>query len=432
MNRRNFIKTTGAVAAGLSVFGCGAVNKKTGIIMPKGGKRVVVLGGGFGGATAAKYIKLDDPSIDVVLVEKLPQFVSCPVSNWVLAGMRQMSDITFGYDTLAKKYGIKVVQAEAVGLDPENKKLATTAGTIEYDKIIVSPGIEFMYDKIEGLSEDDIDKIPHAYKAGPQTVILRKQLEAMKPGGSFVIATPPKPYRCPPGPYERISVIANYLKKNKPGSKVIVLDPNDGIASKGKLFKAAWDAYYSDVIEYHKLEEIVSVDAGSKTIKTVNLDTDKTTEVKADVLNVIPAMKAGKFANVAGLMGEKDRWVKVNAFTMESQAFKDVHVIGDATHAGTVGPVPKSGYIANSMAKVAASAVVQMLNGKEPLTPTLANTCYSMVNSEEAIFVSAVYGFDKKANLVLKTSGGLSPTRKAIFGKHADNWAKNIWSDMLG
>lgn len=430
ISRRNFIKYTSVAVAGAGLFGCHHemnVNKNTGVIMPKKGKRIVVLGGGWGGATAAKYIKLEDPSIDVVMVERQEKFVSCPVSNWVIGGFRKMSDITIGYEMLAKNYGIKVLQAEAVGLDAEGSKLMTSAGTLEFDLILVSPGISFRYDQIEGHGTPGaIDKFPHAYKAGPETVKLRDRLQAMKAGGSVLITVPPKPYRCPPGPYERISLVANYLKKNKPGSKLVVFDANDGIASKGKLFMSAWNAYYKDIIEYVPDNYLKSVDAG--TGKVVS----EQGEITADVTNIIPAMKANDTAFKLGLMAkEKDMWVRAYPKTFESYKYKNVHVVGDATHNGAVGGVPKSGYVANSMAKVAAVQMVRKLQGKDPIEPTYVNTCYSLVNEQEAIFVAAAYNYDPKIDRIRKASGGLSPERDALFGKHAQDWATSIWSDML-
>jgi sulfide dehydrogenase [flavocytochrome c] flavoprotein subunit len=430
ISRRNFIKYTSAAALGATVVGChhaANVAKSTGIIMPKKGKRIVILGGGWGGATAAKYIKLEDPSVDVVVVERQENFISCPVSNWVIGGFRTMKDITIGYDELMKKYGIKVLHTEARELDAKGKKLMTDAGILEFDLILVSPGISYKYETIAGLNNPEaIKKFPAAMKAGPETVMLAERLAAMKAGGTVLVAVPPKPYRCPPGPYERISLIANYLKKNKPGSKLVVFDSNDGIVSKGKLFKAAWEDYYKDIIEYVPDNYIKSVDAG--TGKVVS----EQGELTPDVANIIPAMKANKTAFDFDLMSkEGDDWVRAYPKTFESYKFDTVHVVGDATHNGAVGGVPKSGYVANSMAKVAAVQMVRKLNGQEPMEPTYVNTCYSLVNEEEGIFVSAVYYYDEKIDRIRKLSGGVSPTRNALFGKHAQDWATSIWSDML-
>ena len=430
ISRRDFIKYTSVAALGTGVLGCHHevhVNKSAGMMMPKSGKRIVVLGGGWGGATAAKYIKLEDPSVEVVMVERQEKFISCPVSNWVIGGFRTMKDITISYDALIKNYGIKVVHAEAKELDVEKKQLKTDKGVIEYDLILVSPGISYRYDTIAGMDNAEaIKRFPAAMKAGVETVLIAQRLEAMKAGGSVLVAVPPTPYRCPPGPYERVSLIANYLKKNKPGSKLFVFDSNDDVVSKGKLFKAAWKDYYSDIIEYVPDNYIKSVDAGTGRVVSEQGD------ITPDVANIIPAMKANQTAFDLGLMSkEKDLWVRAEPYTFESYKHKDVHVIGDATHNGAVGGVPKSGYVANSMAKVAASAMVRKLNGKEPLVPTYVNTCYSLVSEEEGIFVSAVYKYDEATKRIKKLSGGVSPTRNALFGRHAQDWATSIWSDIL-
>ncbi|MGE4498687.1 MAG: FCSD flavin-binding domain-containing protein [Deferribacterales bacterium] len=431
ISRRGFVKASAAVIAAAGISGCAGgfslnINKQQEqVILPKSDKRVVVLGGGWGGLTAAKYIKLGDPSIEVVIVERLEHFVSCPMSNLVLSGLKSLQEITFTYDALVKNHGIKIIRTEATGLDAAAKQLHTAAGRIEYDKLIVSPGVEFMYDKIEGWSKDAEDVFPHAYKAGRQTVLLREQLVNLKNGENVILTVPPAPYRCPPGPYERACQIAFYLKNNKKGSRLIVIDGNEDIASKGKLFHAAWDDYYKDIIEYVPDTLVKGVDVKSRTLRTTKGD------FKGGAVNIIPEMKAGSFAYKAGLLPETDRWVRVNSFTLESQTLKDVFVIGDSTHAGTVGPVPKSGFVANSMGKVAAAAVVSQLNGREPLKPNLVNTCYSMVNDKEAIFISGVYDYDENTKMITSRGGGLSPARSELYGKHAEDWALSIWSDIL-
>ena len=430
ISRRNFIKYTSAAAAGTALIGCGytySAPSTNGIIMPKSVKRVVVLGGGWGGCTTAKYIKLEDPSVDVVMVEREEKFISCPVSNWVIGGFRTMKDITMGYEHLVKNYGIKLVKAEALELDAEKKQLKTDKGIIEYDVLVVSPGISYKYETIEGMnSAEAIKRFPAAMKAGAETVNLAEQLEAMKPGGAVVLAVPPKPYRCPPGPYERASLIANYLKKNKPGSKLFVFDANDEIVSKGPLFKAAWKDYYADIIEYVPDNPIKAVDAVTGKI------TAEQGDITPAVANIIPAMKANRTAFTLGLMAKPDdEWVRAEPYTFESYKYKDVHVIGDATHNGAVGGVPKSGYIANSMGKVAAVQIVRKLKGQEPVEPTYVNTCYSLVNETEGIFVSNVYAYDPKIQRIMSVSGGVSPKRSALFGRHAQDWATSIWSDML-
>lgn len=433
ISRRNFIKYTTAAAAGAAVIGTSSVasaaeKKVTAKIMPKKGKRIVVLGGGWGGCTAAKYAKMEDPSIEVILVERDPKFISCPMSNHVITGMKKMQDITFTRDKLSKNYGIKIVYAEAIGLDAVAKKLDTTAGTIEYDKLIISPGISYAYDSIEGLNNPAaIAKFPAAFKAGAETIALQKMLMGLKKGGVVLLAVPPAPYRCPPGPYERASLIANFLKKHKPGSKIIVSDANDDVTSKGPLFKKAWADYYTGILEYVPDSQVTKVDASTGIITTEKGD------IKTDVANIVPTMKAGESAFSLGLMNKpEDTFVRADAYTFESYNFKDVYVIGDATHNGAVGGVPKSGYIANSMGKVCASAVVRTLNGLEPVAPSLANTCYSSVNDDEAIFVSGVYKYDPNIKKIVSTSGGTSPERRKLFAKHAEDWALGIWNDVLG
>lgn len=433
LSRRSFIKTTAVAAAGVSIFGCGSettekkvnVNTQSGIIMPKTTKRIVVLGGGFGGLTSAKYVKLIDPSIEVIVIEQLDKYTSCPISNLVIGGLKKMEDITFSYDNLQRNYGIKFVNAKAVTMNPDAKYIETEKGRIEYDRAIISPGIDFKFDLIEGYDSAAQEKFVHAWKAGPMTAQLAGQMAKLTPGKNVIVAIPGPPYRCPPGPYERISLMANFIKKHKPGSKVIVMDTNEKITSKGALFSLAWKDYYSDIIEYHPEMPLTKVDAGAGQFFS------GTNMFEAEVANIIPNMKAGKFAFDSGLVEEGKDWAGVKAFTMESLVHKDVHVVGDSTHTGTVGPVPKSGAIANSMGKTAAAAAVAIMNGYEPVAPAFSNSCYSMVNDTEAIWVAAVYHYDKDADRIMGKSSGLSPARSENFGKQAEDWAKGIWSDIL-
>lgn len=420
MKRRDFIKY-GAFGLGV-VSVCGPNAFASG----HSRRRVVVVGGGFGGATAARYVKLIDPSIDVVLIDKNDQFISCPISNWVLVGMKKMDDISFSYDGLAKR-GIEVIKDEVIGIDAKAGYVQGKKGKVEYDRLIVSPGIDFRYDLIEGFDDKARKIFPHAYKAGPQTVQLQQQLQAMKPGGTVLMTVPDGAYRCPPGPYERASLIADYLQKNKKGSKLIILDPHQKIASKGKLFKAAWDAYYTDVIDYRTEEIIASVNAEKRTISTYDA------EYAADVINFIPDQRAGKLTFDLGLIPEKKLWAPVNPLNLESTLVPGVHVIGDATDALTSGPMPKSGFVANSMGKVAAAAVVAELSGKKAPLPSFANTCYSMVNDTEAIFVTGVYKHDTVTgkNIKIKEGSKTSPGRSGYYGTCAKDWATSIWSDML-
>lgn len=428
MNRRNFIKYTSAAVAGASVFGCGKVMTSSSVMMPKSGKRVVVVGGGYGGATAAKYVKMIDPSIEVVLIEKNEKYVSCPISNWVIGNILDMKDITMDYKMLASKYGVKVVIDTVMGLDPEKQMVQVTGGQIEYDRLIVSPGIQMDYSDIKGFDAAAKAKFVHAWKAGPETQVLADGIAGLKKGENVLISVPPKPYRCPPGPYERISLMASYIKNNNLGGKVIVIDPNEDVVSKGRLFKAAWKQYYQGVIDYRPSTDILSVDAGSGKIETSK------GALTAKVVNIVPKQKAGELIFTMGLAPKDKRWAKVNAYTFESQVLKNVHVIGDATHTGTVGTVPKSGYVANSMGKVVAEAVAALLNGKEPPKPFMANSCYSLVNDREAMWVSAIYEYDEGVKRILKRNkaGGTPVTHSEMYKTHAWDWAQSIWDDTFG
>lgn len=422
MKRRDFIKYGTLGVGAVTLFGPNAFASGHG-----GKRRVVVVGGGFGGATAARYIKLADPGVEVILVEKNDRFISCPISNWVIGGMKQMEDITIGYQGLVAR-GIKIVKDEIVGSDAKAGYVMGQKGKLEYDRLIISPGIDFRYEGIEGFDAAAKKALPHAYKAGPQTVQLRQELEAMKPGGTVLMRVPDGYYRCPPGPYERASLIANYLKKHKKGSKLIILDPHKDIASKGKLFHQAWDAYYTDVIDFRTEEVIASVSSERKSVSTYEQ------EFKADVINFIPDQKAGALAFALGVVPAKKHWAPVDPISFESTLVPGVHVIGDATDPKTSGPMPKSGFVANSMGKVAAAAVLAKLAGKKPPMPFMANTCYSMVNETEAIFVTGVYKYDPASgkNIKIAEASKTSPGRSALLGRHAQDWATSIWSDMLG
>jgi len=422
LDRRDFLKlAAGGIAAGAFP---GIAFSASEIIKRKG-QRVVIVGGGFGGATAAKYLRMwSNNKIEVVLVERNPLFISCPLSNTVLGGSRTIKDLTQNYDTLKKKYGIKLVQGEVTAIDPQKQTIMLAKGHLSYDRLIIAPGVDFMFDQIEGLNATVANEsIPHAWKAGDQTVLLRKQLEAMPDGGVYALSIPKGPYRCPPGPYERACQVAFYLKNNKPKSKVLILDANPDITSKKGLFTAAWNELYPGMVEYRPNSAVTKVDAAGKIAKT---DFD---EIKADVLNVIPPMKAGIVANLAGVINEDSRWCGVDFISYESKVHKNIHVIGDAVSAG----LPKSGHMATSQAKVCAAAIIELMQGRLPDdSPIVANTCYSMVSDKEAIHVANVFRFNaEKQAMVAADGGGVSDKRSEMEGTFANYWLKNILSDVL-
>ena len=414
MKRRDFRK----LAAAASLAGCAsAVPSKA---------RVVVVGGGFGGATAAKYIRLWDPSIEVVLIERESGFTSCPMSNLVLGGYSSMQQISHGYEGL-RRYGVQVVRDEATGIDPAKKTLRLgRVGEIAYERLIVSPGIDFSFGDVQGYEAAmQSGRVLHAWKAGPQTLALRTQLEQMRDGGVYVLSIPLAPYRCPPGPYERASIVAAYLKEAKPRAKVLVLDANPDVTSKPGLFKAAWRDLYPGILEYRGNSRAIGVNAASMTVKL------EVEDVRGDVLNVVPPQRAGDIALKAGLITTNNRWCDVDWRTMESKAAPGIHVLGDATLSAAA--MPKSASMANNHAKIAAAAIVETLNGRAPAPVQILNTCYSFVSPHEAIRVSSVHAWDDK-DATLKAvagSGGISAARSSIEASYARSWARNIWADSL-
>ncbi len=426
IDRRTFVKATGALAA---VSITGAPNLAFGA-----GKKVVVVGGGTGGATAAKYIKMADASIDVTIVEPNEKYVTCYFSNEVLAGERDIASLTHGYGGLEAR-GITVVKDSATAIDAEKKVVKTAGGTdIPFDRCIVAPGVSFLYDKIEGYSEEVAETITHAWKAGPQTVTLRKQLEAMPDGGTVVITAPPNPFRCPPGPYERASLIAQYLKHHKPKSKVLILDSKTKFSKKG-LFEQAWTKFYGYGTEDSLIEwrpgpdaSVARIDPAAMTVET-GFD-----EIKADVINIIPPQAAGKIAIESGLTDDSG-WCPVDGKTFESSIAAGVHVIGDACVAGAM---PKSGYSANSQGKVAAAAVVALLSGKEPGVPSYLNTCYSIPAEKWGISVAAVYKLGEDGKIAsVPGAGGLTPMDAPDWAharevEYAYSWYDNIVKDCFG
>jgi len=421
LQRRHFLAAAGGTVATLALPGCASVSSA-----PKA--RVVVIGGGFGGATAAKYIRQWAPEIEVVLVEREAAFVSCPLSNLVLGGTEKIENLTTGYDALQKKHGVRVVRDEAIAIDAAKKEVRLARGdTLKYDRLIVSPGVDFQFDQVPGLqSAEAQSQVLHAWKAGPQTVALRQQLEALPDGGVYALHIPKAPYRCPPGPYERAAQVAFYFKQHKPRSKVLVLDANPDITSKKALFLKAWNELYPGIVEYKPNSEIVRVDAAKRTVE-LQFET-----VRAGVLNVVPPQQAGRIAQTAGLITANNKWCGVNFQTFESTVAPGIHVLGDATLSAP--GMPKSGFMANNHAKVAADAVIALIQGR-PVNaePIIANTCYSFVSDTDVVHVASVHKWntEQKTLVAVNGAGGLTPTANALEGQYARSWAKNIWADAL-
>lgn len=392
--------------------------------------KVVVVGGGYGGATAARYLRTwSRGAVDVTLVEPDAAFVSCPLSNLVVAGFRQMGDITMPYDTLVRRHGVKHVRDTATAIDLGKRTVRLAGGaTLPYDRLVLSPGVDMQTSAIEGWPADGGDQIVHAWKAGPQTDILHRQLAAMRDGGIFAITIPLAPYRCPPGPYERACLVADYLKQHKPRSKVLVFDANPDITSKGALFRQVWATRYRGMIEYRPQHETVGIDPASRTIRF-----DVQDDERVDVINPLPPQRAGAIAAGAGLATANGRWCEVDFLTMVSNVAPDVHVLGDAVQIAPL--MPKSGTMANQHGKVAAAAILQLLAGKAPdPVPLYTNTCYSFTSSTEAIHIASVHRYDaaEKTMLTVPGSGGLSTAPSALEGQYGLAWARSIWADMLG
>jgi len=428
MNRRTLIKAMAAagVATPLvsSLTGCATSTNAQANPAMAGKPRVVVIGGGFGGATAAKYLKRFDNNIDVTLVEKKQTYMTCPGSNWYLAGLIDAETITQNYDALKNKHGVRVIHDTVTGISAGNKEVTLAGGSVlGYDKLIVSPGIDFKYEDIEGYSAEVAEKIPHAYQAGPQTELLYKQIRDMKQGGTFVMAAPGNPFRCPPGPYERLSMIAEYFKKNNPTAKIICLDQKNKFSKQG-LFQAGWRDLYGGMIEW-----ISAIDGG--TVKKIDADSmtvySDYENIKADVINVIPNQKAGKLAFDSGLT-DASGWCPVNQETFESKIHADIYVIGDAAIAGKM---PKSGHSASSQAKMCAAGIVSSMHNTAMPRPKNTNTCYSLVGSNYGISVVAVYEMQDGVISGVKGAGGVSPSgADANFRKMEANYARGWYTSI--
>jgi sulfide dehydrogenase [flavocytochrome c] flavoprotein subunit len=424
MQRRHFIQALGAGAVAASAMGCAG--------MPTSKQaKVVVIGGGYAGATAAKYVRMwSAGAVDVTLVEPNANFISCPLSNLVLGGSKQIADITVPYTNLVNRHGVNLIRDYVQSIDAERRTVTLANGRkLPYDRLIVSPGIDFMWSELPGMNAPGAqEKVLHAWKAGTQTLALRKQLEAMPDGGLYVITIPLAPYRCPPGPYERVCQVAHYFRQAKKKSKILILDANDDVVSKGALFKKIWAERYKGMIDYHPKFTTADVDAASNTAIS-----DFGDKVQATVLNVIPPHRAGSIAAQAGLANMNKRWCEVDFLTFGSTQAENIHVIGDAIQ---ISPqMPKSGHMANQHAKICAAAVVDLLAGKTPnQQPLLNNTCYSFVSDKDVIHVASVHAYDAKQKTLLPVpgSGGVSTAANALEGEYAMSWARNIWADALG
>lgn len=436
LSRRDFIRTAGGFAllsaSGFPLFAAAEDNAPPAAApaTPAATKaRVIVIGGGYGGTIAAKYIRMADPAIEVTLIEKNEAFISCPLSNEVLSGERDLKSLTFNYQGLAG-HGVNVIHAEVTAIDAVKKAVTAGGQELAYDKLVVSPGVDFRWESIENYSAELADsKIPHAWKAGSQTTLLRKQIEDMKDGGRVIITAPPDPFRCPPGPYERAAQIAMYLKEHKPKSKIIILDDKAGF-SKQSLFTQGWQMHYGDMIEWVSGEQGGKVSAVNPDAMTV---TGELEDFQGDVINIIPPQKAGPIAFAAGLTNESG-WCPVDQRTFESTIHKDVYVIGDACIAGKM---PKSGYAANSHGKVCAAAIVAGVNGISIPEPSYVNTCYSVIAPRHGISVAGIYRLEGGEIVPVPNSGGISPLGaserdRALEAEYAYSWLKNITADMFG
>ncbi len=419
ITRRDFLKVSGMGAASALIAGCAGMGAS-------GAKpKVVVVGAGYGGATCAKYLRKWGPHIEVTLIEPNDKFVSCPRSNLVIGGLRNMDYLTHGYDNLPK-HGIRMVKDTVVAIDPGKRTVTTKGGTtLGYDRLVLAPGIDVRTDTVKGFQEAEAaGKVVHAWKAGAQTALLRKQLEAMPDGGVFVIGIPGTPYRCPPGPYERISLVANYFKQAKPKSKIIVLDSNADIVSKKPLFTWAWNSFYPGMIDYRGSSAATGVD-GSRMVVSTEFD-----DIKADVMNVVPRQRAGELCALAGVRNDSTgNWCAVDFISFESTAVPFVHIIGDSVAAA----LPKSGHMATNQAKICAAAIVELLAGRKPeAAPVIANTCYSDTSATTGGHVANVYRYNaEKKTYVDPGGGGATPQGDELNHTYAESWAQNIWAEVL-
>ena len=421
-SRRDLLK----LAGGAAVAGLFAGRARA---RARGG-RVVVVGAGFGGATCARYLRRLAPELDVTLVERTKRFVTCPFSNTVIAGLQDLDSVTHGFEGLRRR-GVTVLEGEVVAVDPEGGTVRLAGGgSLPFDRLVLAPGIDLKWHAIDGYDEAAAARMPHAWKAGAQTALLRRQLEAMKDGGLVVIAVPASPYRCPPGPYERASLIADYLHREKPRSKVLVLDAKDGFSKQG-LFREGWERLYPGKIEWVGFSgggNVIAVDPGAMEVRT-DFET-----FRAEVANIIPPQRSARLVDTADLAAGGD-WCPVDHRTFESTVIPNIHLLGDAILAGAM---PKSGFSANSQAKVCARAVVALLREEEPPEPAFINTCYSLLAADYGISVAAVYRLDDGGGIAsVPGSGGVSPADAPLAFRRAEadyarGWYASITTDMFG
>ena len=426
ISRRHFLTIAGtglaSTALGFPAISFGA------------GKNVVIVGGGIGGATCAKYIRMMDESLNVTLIEPKKTYVTCFMSNEVIAGERDIKTTHFGYAGL-RKHGVEVLHDIVTNIDPVAKKIGTKDGKkFNYDACVVAPGIDFRWEAIEGYDAKVAETLPHAWQAGGQTLLLRNQIQAMRDGGTVIIVAPQNPFRCPPGPYERASQIAWYLKNNKPKSKIVILDPKPKF-SKMPLFIAGWQRYYGYKSSNSMIEWVGGPDGGEVTrVDPKKMSAIASSSYKGDVINVIPPQKAGKIAHIADLVDEDNGYCPVNHASFESSRHKDIYIIGDASIAA---PMPKSGYAANSQAKVCAASVVAKLNGELQPVSSYVNTCYSLLAPNDGVSVAMVYRLGAKGKIEkVKGAGGVTPkdasdAMRKREATYAYSWFKNITEDIF-
>jgi NADPH-dependent 2,4-dienoyl-CoA reductase/sulfur reductase-like enzyme len=424
MQRRELLRGLGSGAVALALPACAGWRRHA------AAATVVVVGGGYGGATAAKYLRLlSDHTIKVVLIEPNPQFVSSPLSNLVVGGELGLADITRSYDDLRRRHGIRIIHERCTGIDPGARTIRLERGsTIRFDRLVLAPGIEAMSGAVDGLAQAQLaGRVFSGWSAGAETVALRAQLTAMPDGGVFAITIPETPYRCPPAPYERASLVADYFQKFKPRSKVLVLDANQDVVAMGALFKRAWQERYRGVLEYRNHYNTVAVDAATLTARF-----DVQADVRADVLNIMPPVRAGGLAAATGLANVDARWCAVDFLTFESSIAPGVHIVGDSIHGAPM--MPKSGHLANAHAKVTAAAIVAAILEHAPnQQPMLTNACYSFVSADAAIHSSSVYVFEHSARTFrpVAGAGGTSAAPSAAEAEYARAWAGNVWADIL-